>query len=248
MTDIRTNQPADQPDAGVSRPVHDTRRFLRILLAVIAPLPMIAQGIYYLLLPAGAGGDAPFLDQVAAMQQNPELSAALRFPNAVFCWLLGPAILAVWAVARRRAPRLALAGGLWAGLGTLAGFTLMGGVDTPQVLTVMAGLDPQAVLPGYEAAQQDPLMVVAATMFITGIVFGLGLLGAALWRSRAVAAVFGIALMVGGITHPFLPNSMAAGVGLLIAAFGFAGATVALMRMTNDDFDLPPVGPDAEPA
>jgi hypothetical protein len=116
----------------------------------------------------------------------------------------------------------------------------MGGVDTPQVVAVMEDLDPRPIAPYYETVQQDPLMLVAAFMFITGIVFGLGLLGAALWRSRAVPAVFGIALMVGGITHPFLPNTLAAGVGLLIAAFGFAGASVALLRMTDDDFDLPP--------
>jgi ABC-type uncharacterized transport system permease subunit len=48
-------------------------------------------------------------------------------------------------------------------------------------------------------------------------------------------------LIVGGVTHPFLPNHVIAGIGLLIAAAGFASATVALLRMTNDEFDLPPV-------
>jgi hypothetical protein len=32
-----------------------------------------------------------------------------------------------------------------------------------------------------------------------------------------------------------------AGIGLLVAGLGFAGATRALLRMTNDEFDLPPL-------
>jgi len=50
-----------------------------------------------------------------------------------------------------------------------------------------------------------------------------------------------IALIIGGATHPFLPNHVVAGIGLLVASIGFAGATRALLRMSNDEFDLPPV-------
>jgi hypothetical protein len=32
-----------------------------------------------------------------------------------------------------------------------------------------------------------------------------------------------------------------AGIGLLVAGLGFAGATRALLQMSNDEFDLPPV-------
>ena len=69
----------------------------------------------------------------------------------------------------------------------------------------------------------------------------LPLLGIALWRSRVAPRWMAIALIVGGVTHPFLPNHVIAGIGLLIASIGFAGATVALLRTPNDEFDLPPV-------
>jgi hypothetical protein len=49
----------------------------------------------------------------------------------------------------------------------------------------------------------------------------------------------GIALGLGGFTHPFLPSHVLAGLGLLVAAVGFAGASWALLRTSNDDFDLP---------
>jgi hypothetical protein len=86
----------------------------------------------------------------------------------------------------------------------------------------------------------DPVILVAGLLFVSGIVFGLSLLGAALWRSRVAPAWFGIALIVGGATHPFLPGPVAQGIGLFVAAVGFAGASLALLRMGNDGFDLPP--------
>jgi len=55
-----------------------------------------------------------------------------------------------------------------------------------------------------------------------------------------VPAWYGIALMVGGVTHPFIPGAAGQGIGLVVAAVGFAGASVALLRMRNDEFDLPP--------
>jgi len=38
----------------------------------------------------------------------------------------------------------------------------------------------------------------------------------------------------------FLPGHVAQGVGLLVAAVGYAGASLALLRLGNDDFDLAP--------
>jgi hypothetical protein len=46
--------------------------------------------------------------------------------------------------------------------------------------------------------------------------------------------------MAGGITHPFLPGSLAQGIGLLVAAAGFAGASYALLRTPDSGFDLSP--------
>jgi hypothetical protein len=41
----------------------------------------------------------------------------------------------------------------------------------------------------------------------------------------------GIALAIGGFTHPFIPGHVAQGIGLAVAAAGFAGATVTLLRI-----------------
>jgi|tagenome__1003787_1003787.scaffolds.fasta_scaffold20780634_2 hypothetical protein len=217
---------------------HDTRGFWRLLLAVVAPLPVLAKGIWYLLIPVE--GDADFPTTVAAFREHPTLVGNLRWFDAVFIVLLLPATFAVAWVARRGAPRLATAGASLALLGCLAGFGLLGGIDTPELLTAVYKADPNAMSAVYDAVRLDPVGLIAGLFFIVGIVFGLGLLGVALWRSRAVPAWVGIALMIGGITHPFLPGHVAQGVGLFLAEVGFVGAAVALLRQSNNEFDLPP--------
>ena len=92
------------------------------------------------------------------------------------------------------------------------------------------------------AMAESPIALVGSLLFILGVTVGLLLLGLAMWRSHAAPAWMGIALAVGGFTHPFMPGHVAAGIGLLVAAVGFAGASRALLTWDNDDFDLPPVG------
>ncbi|MFE9311932.1 hypothetical protein ACIQCF_25590 [Streptomyces sp. NPDC088353] len=53
----------------------------------------------------------------------------------------------------------------------------------------------------------------------------------------------GIALVLGGFIHPFIPGHVASGGGLLVAAVGFTGAGWALPRMNDDDFDRAPGRP-----
>jgi hypothetical protein len=214
------------------------RTFWRVLLAAVAPLPMLAKGIYYLLTPVEGG--AGFDETLAAVTAHERLAGLLMWLDVVFVVALVPATFAVAWVARRGAPRLTTAGALISLLGFLAGVALLGGVMTPALATVRHDLDPGTMAAFSDAMEGEPLMGVAGLLFISGVVIGLGLLGAALWRSRSAPAWAGIAIMVGGITHPFVPGSIAQGVGLLVAAAGFAGASYALLRQPDDAFDLPP--------
>jgi hypothetical protein len=237
-TATETAAPASPPAA---RPLRDVRGFWRILLAVIAPLPMLAKGIFYLLIPVE--GDASFKDTVAAFTTHRQLVGTLKWFDAVFVVGLIPATFAVAWVARRGAPRLTTAGAVIALLGFLAGIALLGGVETPALVTVQHHLDVNAMAALDQALHNEPLLGIAALLFIVGIVFGLGLLGAALWRSRYAPAWTGIALMVGGATHPFIPTHIGQGIGLLVAAAGFTGVSITLLRMRNDEFDMPAARP-----
>jgi len=217
----------------------DARGFWRILLAAIAPLPMLFMGVQYVLLPVD--GDAPFEESVAAFAANRGRLDLLEWLELPFLVLLVPATFAVVWAARRAAPRLTTAGALVALTGLLAGFGILPGVPRLENITVSKGFDVATVSRMSTALEDYPIVAVGGLLFIVGISIGLLLLGIALWRSHVAPGWMGFALAAGGFTHPFMPGHVAAGIGLVVTAVGFAGATVALLRMRNDDFDLPPV-------
>ncbi|MGH8829094.1 MAG: hypothetical protein ACRDVZ_16140 [Jiangellaceae bacterium] len=232
-----TTEPLPVASPTRAKPVRDRRGFWRILLAVILPLPMLAKGVFYVLTPVA--GDVTFKESMASFEANRDILETLKWLDAVFVVTLIPATIALAWVARRGAPRLTTAGAVIALTGFLFGLTLLGGVTTPAQMTVQHDLDHTSMAALDDALHTEPLLGIASLLFIVGIVFGLGLLGGALKRSRAVPAWVGLAVMIGGATHPFIPHPVGQGIGLLVAAAGFIGVSAALLRMTNDEFDLP---------
>jgi hypothetical protein len=237
-----TTEPVSRTNPPSTQPPRDRRSFWRILLAVIAPMPMLAKGVAYFLSPVA--GDASFEETVSAFEAHRDLLETLKWLDAVFVVLLIPATVAAAWVSRRGAPRLTAVGAFIALSGFFCGIALLGGVETPALVTVQHDLDVTSMAALDQALVNEPLLVVSSLLFIVGVVFGLGLLGGALKRSRAVPAWAGICVMVGGATHPFIPNSVGQGIGLLVAALGFASVSAALLRMSNDEFDLPPTRAD----
>jgi hypothetical protein len=237
-----TTEPGPLAMAASAKQPRDRRGFWRILLAVIVVLPMPAKGVYYLLSPVA--GDVTFQESVASFEAHRGILETLKWLDAVFVVTLIPATIAAAWVARRGAPRLTTAGAVVALTGFLIGMPLLGGVMTPALVTVQHDLDVTAMAAVDGALHHEPLLGFASLLFIVGVVVGLGLLGGALKRSRSVPAWVGIAVMLGGATHPFIPNHIGQGIGLFVAAAGFAGVSVALLRMTNDEFDLPAVSLD----
>jgi hypothetical protein len=194
--------------------------------------------VYYLLSPVG--GDVSFDDAVRAFEDHRGLLETMKWLDAVFVVTLIPATIAAAWVARRGAPRLTTAGAFIALSGFFTGIALLGGVETPPLVTVQHHLDPSTMSDFQDAMEGEPLLGIASLLFIVVVVIGLGLLGGALRRSRSVPAWAAFAVMIGGATHPFIPTSIGQGIGLLVAAAGFAGVGVALWRTTNDEFDLAP--------
>ncbi|MEW9532887.1 hypothetical protein [Microbispora sp. NPDC049125] len=221
------------------RPLRDVRTFWRFLLAVITPLPLLAQSLYQLLFPDLGDGDfAGTLNGVAAA---PGMVGALQWVGAVFTVTLVPATCTVAWVGRRGAPRLATAGALVAITGFLAS-ALLPNDHLLALVTLRDGLDRGVVTALDQALWANPVVAVASGLWILGLTVGLALAGAALWRSRVAPAWMGIALMVAGPTHPFIPGHIGSAAGLAVGAVGMAGAGVALLRMRDDEFDLPPGG------
>jgi hypothetical protein len=242
MTSIAHTTTSATTTAPSTSRTHDTRGFWRALLAVVAPLPMLAKGISYLIIPVD--GDASFGSTIDALSSRPGLANTLVWLDVVFCVLLVPALLAGCWLARRGAPRLATAAGLVAGGGALVGVALLGGPLPPYQSTLRDDLDPSAMSAYNDALEKDPVIGVGSAFFIIAIVIGISLIGAALWRSGQIPRVAAIAVILGGSTHPFLPGHVAQGIGLLVGAAGFACVSLALLRLPNDAFDLPPTGVD----
>jgi len=217
----------------------DTRTFWRLLLAIVAPLPMLCMGIVYVIKPFE--GDVPLPDAVAAITTHRGLFEVTLWLGLPFLVGLVPAVIALAWVTRRRTPVLTTIGAVWTLLGCLSAFSLLVPDDLLAYLAVTKRLDVATIAALDQAWWALPVTGAAALLFISGIVVGLPLLGIALWRSRVAPRWMAIALIIGGATHPFLPNHVIAGIGLLVAGIGFVGATRALLRMTNDDFDLPPM-------
>jgi hypothetical protein len=243
-TRFRSAASAEESSLPVSPRIRDTRGFWRVLLGLVAPVPMAFMGAVYVIRPVEGG--AAFTDTVAGVEAHPQLFDVMMWLGLPFLVGLIPAVIAVAWVTRRRTPVLTTVGAVWTLLGCLSVFPLGVPDDLLAYLTVREGLDVATITALDAAWWVLPPVGAAALLFISGIVVGLPLLGLALWRSRVAPRWMAIALIVGGVTHPFLPNHVIAGIGLLIAAAGFAGATVALLRMRNDEFDLPPIAMSKE--
>jgi hypothetical protein len=237
-TSLRADSVPSATSTKIAPPRHDTRSFWRLLLAIVAPIPMLCMGIVYVIRPFE--GDASIPDTATAITAHLRLYEGTMWLGLPFLVGLIPAVIALAWVTRRRTPVLTTVGAVWTLFGCLSAFSLLVPDDLLAYLAVTKGLDVATVAALDEAWWALPMTGAAALLFISGIVVGLPLLGIALWRSRVAPRWMAIALIIGGATHPFLPNHVVAGVGLLVAAVGFAGATRALLRLTNDEFDLPP--------
>ncbi len=118
---MSTNQMSSTPIPAVpdaARP-RDVRTFWRVLLAVLAPLPMLGLGAYYLLSPIDGG--APLESTVAAYAADPVRAELLPYLQLPFLFIV-PAVFAVVWVSRRGAPRLTTVGAVIALTGFLVGF------------------------------------------------------------------------------------------------------------------------------
>lgn len=229
-------------EAGIDRraagPV-DLRRSTRWLAALVLPVGPAAVAVLRYVLPYKTVDDSETV--AAAVAAAPGTQSLVLWLAFVASFALVPAVLWVGRLTRRRAPRLTAAAMLLLVPGYLS-LSWVVGADVMLWIGVREGLDTDTLVGLYGSIH--PTSNVAAGVFVVGHVLGSVLLGIAMWRSRAVPRWAAVLTAVSQPLH-FVAAVIVGSPALDLVAWGlnavgFAVAAVAIVRLNDDDWDLPP--------
>ncbi|MGH3509155.1 MAG: hypothetical protein ACRDPI_02870 [Nocardioidaceae bacterium] len=225
-------------EAGEQAKAHDARRFWRILLAVVVPIPWLAKGIQYIVLEPDYNHTS---DQIK-YDLTHEVYKYLQWLDVLFVVLVVPSILAMVLVSRRGAPRLSAAATLLMGGGFLMVLPLSIGSDQLAWIAAQNGRNSAVIGQYLDDAGSDPRAGLGVLGFLVAIVFGSILIALALWKSQAVAGWAAALVGLGGATHIFIGSfgHVVHGAGLVVLAIGCVAVSQRLLTMGDDEFDLPP--------
>jgi hypothetical protein len=225
---------------------HDARGFWRVLLAIVVPIPWLAKGIQYIVLEPEYDHTA---DQITYDMAH-DVYKYLQWLDVLFVVLVVPSVLAMVLVSRRGAPRLSAAATLLMGGGFLMVLPLNIGSDQLAWIAAQNARDPAVIGQYLDDAAADPRAGLGVLGFLVAIVFGSILIALALWKSQAVAGWAATLVGLGGATHIFIGGlgHVVHGAGLVVLALGCVAVSRRLLKMSNDEFDLPPTHASGWPA
>lgn len=219
----------------------DARTIWRILLVIAAPPLALYVAIVRFLLPYDMS-DTPEVI-FAKLAAHPGFGMVTSWVGLILAPSCIAGVVAVAWLSRRRVPILTTIGLILA----VVGFTSLAvGNSFGELSTALVASHPEidratayAIGSGLELG---PVSNLTGTLFVFGHLIGTVLLGLALWRSRTVPSWTALLL---AISQPIHLASVMLGsrpldlVGWGGTAVGFAAAGWALLRMNNNDFDLP---------
>jgi hypothetical protein len=153
-----------------------------------------------------------------------------------------PSVLALSRLAARRAPLVALAAVLLAVPG-FTGVAALTAVDA-SLAAMDAGLSEADATRLVEAMNALPAVARLTGVFVAGHILGLIFLAVALWKAGIVPGWAALAL---GVSQPLhlatvitgAPHAVDGGAWAL-TALGFVMAALAVLRMSDDEFDVVP--------
>ena len=243
MSKIDTSHEAE---ASGTRTERDPRTFWRTALAVIAPIPFLAQATANLVAPDDT--NAKTRDAVNAMIAHSGRAHANLWLSTVFVMALLPAVLALLIACRRRAPRLTTAVGILS-LPGAAVAPIIGAATMFVLVAVDKHIDPAMITTLSDGVWNQPGLVVLVLLFLIGVVlFGRIMFGVLLWRTRLTPRWMAVGVMVAAPLDVFGPSQLLVHNGLpamswILTGIAFFGVSLALLRTSNDDFDLRPIAP-----
>lgn len=227
-----------------ARPPSDVRHVWRILLAVVAPLPWLALAISNGITPEDLGGTTE--DTFHAMAGDLGAAQAAQWLGVVFALLVVPSAVAMVVAHRRVMPRLTLL------VGGFVAYACWSALNNPNlnliaIITAEHGLDSETMIDLATRLEDHPTTIIAIFPFFLTITLGRIALGVLLWKARTAPRAFAIAMLLASPVELLLVggplgSNFGPSVSYVLTAIGFSAASVALWRMTDDEFDLPPVG------
>lgn len=225
--------------AGAAGPA-DLRRSTRWLAALVIPIGPAAVAVLRFVLPYFTADDPATI--VQSVVAHPGRQSLVLWLGFVATLTLVPAVLWVGRLTRRRAPRVTAAALLLVVPGYLS-LSWLAGSDVLLWIGAGQGVDASILVPMYQAAH--PTSNIAAGLFVLGHVVGTVLLGIAMWRSRAVPRWAALMTLVSQPLH-FVAAVIVVSPSLdLVAwgmnAIGFAAAAIAVLRLPDHGWDLPPL-------
>ena len=214
--------------------LRSTRRYLAVVPLLAGPLLI---GALRAIVPLGKTTE----ETVAAVRSHPDAQQAVVLLGVIGGIAMILAVLSVTRLVSRRAPVLGAVGGVvalvgWAMVPMLnASDALLGEVAKQNIATDSAL---------YDAYFSNPGVNLMFSIFITGHIVGMLILGVAMFRARITPAWAGLAVVAGTILHPLafvgLGNHFLDGVSYVIVAAGFAAAAAAIWRSTDAQWDVAP--------
>jgi hypothetical protein len=213
----------------------DVRPVSRWVAALILPIGPLAIALLRYFLPYDTVDDVPTI--VNKTVANLDRASLVAWFGYIGVLTLVPGAYAVGRLARRRAP--------WATAIALflvvPGYLSLPWTASSDLFTWSAGtagLDPATIAKAVDVTHGS--MNLAGAVFVVGHVVGTIVLGVAMWRSRIVARWAAVAVMVSQPIHfiaaIIIPNHTLDLIGWGLQAVGFAVVGLAILRMSNDEW------------
>jgi hypothetical protein len=218
----------------------DVRRSSRWFAAVLLPVGPAAIAVLRYVLPYDTVDSSS--EMASKVLAEPGRMSLVLWLSFVGMLALVPGALFVGRLTRRRAPRLTIAALLLLVPGYLV-LPWLGSGDLIFWSGANAGVDVATLTTLYDAAH--PTVEVAGVVFVLGHVVGTVLLGLALWRTRVVPRWAAVLVLVSQPLHAIAALVLVSHALDLAAwgmqAVGFAAVGWAILHLSDDEWDLPPL-------
>lgn len=228
------------PAPSTTRTPLDIRGYWRVLLAVVAPLGFLTVGIANFLTPYELGGSTSA--RIADIEAHQELMGLIVPAYIAFLVFFAPSAIALILALRRVKPVFTAVMGTWMAFAALAG-AANPPIDFVILTGVKENLDPAALAALADGLEGSVVTGFALLPMILLLTFGRIALGVLFWKANVGPRWLAALMMVSPFIEfaPLGIGNAQPGMSWVASAIAMTYISIVLLRMRNDDFDLPAI-------